>query len=128
VRDLAWETGDRAAALVALERPEALVVAVFVDGRLVRRRTVPAGTSALGAAPGGARLFLLEGRDRQPVVLGPDLRQIAVAGLETGVLGASWSPDGRWLALAERTHVDLVEVGSGRRIRLPVAATAVAWR
>ena len=42
---------------------------------------------------------------------------------------AAWSPDGRWLAVAERKAIALHRlVGRARTIRWPAAAVHLAWR
>jgi hypothetical protein len=126
--------GSRVAAIVRNRRLGRDLVAVFERGRLVSdpalaaRRLVGLEASprrlhlaVRSATTGGVWLLDRDGRlatlDRMRLWLVP-------------ATGLAWSPDERWIAVAGRRSVYLVELRRdvSRAVRLPLAAVAVDWR
>jgi WD40-like Beta Propeller Repeat len=121
VLELAWATDERAYAVLDLDPGNRRVLAVYQRGRLAATRRVPPGARGLEVAANGRNALLVD-----PLLVVPG----GGAPLSLGgrAEGGSWSPDGRWVALARGDRVDLVETRGRRRISLPLVAHSVAWR
>jgi hypothetical protein len=125
VRELGWVTDDRVAALVELDRGATVVLAFFVRGELTTARPVPRGSWRLAVRPRRDEAVVIDRSSGEAFKLAG---RADVVPLGAGALSASWSPDGRLLALVRRGRIELVDPGDASRIRLSVAGRMVAWR
>jgi hypothetical protein len=140
VDDVAWLGERRAAVLLSLRiagRPDLggnQLVAFFEDGRLVAQVSFFRGDlRRLTASPSGAYVAALPG-----FVLRANGSAASLPRPLQNARALAWSPDSRWLALAEPGRVVLVSlpsverhdrVGSGLRVvDLPLEARELAWR
>ncbi len=138
--DVAQLAGGRAAALLSLRiagRPDLggnQLIAFFRDGRLYAQASFFRGDlRSLTASPGGAYVAALPG-----FVLRANGSAADLPGALVQARALAWSPDGRWLALAQRTSVVLVSLASLeqhdrdgsslRTIDLPIEARELEWR
>jgi hypothetical protein len=141
VEDLVWLGRTRAVARLDVTPRGRLarlgpqpVIAVFESGRVVHT------TSLFRTA--GARLIASPTRRyvafAPGIVLRRDGSEATVPPHLVHAHAVAWSPDGRWLALAQRAVVVLVDVeslerydregGSVRTVTLPLFARDLAWR
>lgn len=101
-RSLAWSpSGNR---LLALSRDWLWITGM--DGRFVRRSHVPAGASNITAAwaPKGDRYAVLRrtATGASQVVLAAGRKGRTLFTLHGALTGLRWSPDGRWLVVADQ--------------------------
>jgi hypothetical protein len=140
VDDVAWLAGRRAAVLLSLRiagRPDLggnQLVAFIRDGRLDAQVSFFRGDlRRLTASPGGAYVAALPGFVLRANGSAASLPQTLVQ-----ARALAWSPDGLWLALAQRGSVVLVSLASVeqhdrdgsslRTIELPLEAGELEWR
>ena len=140
VDDVEWLAGERAAVLLSLRiagRPDLggnQLIAFFQGGRLTAQASFFRGDlRRLTASPGGAYVAALPGFVLRANGSAASLPQALVQ-----ARALAWSPDGLWLALAQRGSVVLVSVASLeqhdrdgsslRTIDLPLEARELDWR
>jgi hypothetical protein len=140
VDDVAWLAGRRAAVLLSLRiagGPDIggnQLIAFFRDGRLDAQVSFFRGDlRRLTASPGGAYVAALPGFVLRANGSAASLPQALVQ-----ARALAWSPDGLWLALAQRGSVVLVSLASLeqhdrdgstlRTIELPLEARELEWR
>lgn len=130
VRDVDWLSSTRVALLLELRflgnrdiGPQQ-VLAIYEGKRLVAVQPILFGPRAerLEAAPDGSHVAA-----EPSVVVRGDGSKVDLPRLP-GTRALAWSPDGRRLAAATRAGVLVVDIGSGRRIRIPLMARDLAWR
>jgi hypothetical protein len=132
VESLAWLDDERFAAVLAMEEGPTQVVLALFDGRKIMR--VSAGFVAawddLSASSDGRFAFTRNDRTEGFSLLEPDGTAIAPLPRLAEVHALDWSPDGRWLAVATRASVYLLDVTdpSHRSIRIPLVARDLAFR
>jgi hypothetical protein len=131
VEDIAWSSESRLFAVLAVSvrfgPPRERLLAVFEGRRAVAGRPGLASRFAdLRASPDG-RLLAMRSGDRVEV-LGRRADTVWPSALEP-VRSFAWSPDGKWLAVATRASVYLVQVEDWTvLVRLPFSTHDVAWR
>jgi hypothetical protein len=140
VDDVAWLTPRRAAVLLSLRiagGPDLggnQIVAFFEGGRLAAQVSFFRGDlRRLTASPAGAYVVALPGFVLRANGSAADLPHALVQ-----ARALAWSPDGRWLALAQPGRVVLVSLASLeqhdrdgsslRTIELPLEARELEWR
>jgi hypothetical protein len=140
VDDVAWLAGRRAAALLSLRiagRPDLggnQLIAFFEGGRLFAQASFFRGDlRSLTASPSGEYVAALPG-----FVLRANGSAASMPQALVQARALAWSPDGLWLALAQRASVVLVSLASLeqhdrdgsslRTIELPLEAAALEWR
>jgi hypothetical protein len=138
--DVAQLAGGRAAALLSLRiagRPDLggnQLIAFFEDGRLFAQASFFRGDlRSLTASPSGEYVAALPGFVLRANGSAASLPQALVQ-----ARALAWSPDGRWLALAQRASVVLLSLASLeqhdrdgsslRTIDLPLEARELEWR
>jgi hypothetical protein len=125
-RELAWISGDRLAVLVGGSYPD--FVAVFRGRTSLYRMFTGFEPRSLRASPLG-RYVAVEDDGPQVVRVGKAPRSVAFPEGLTTVRAVAWSPDERWLALATRASVWLMDLEDpgGPLIRLPIEAREIGW-
>lgn len=140
VDDLVWLTPTRAVLRLGVRvrgRLERLgsepVVAFFESGRLVHTSSFfRDDTARLRPSPSGRYVALAPG-----IVLRRDGSEVSLPAHLVQARAVAWSPDERWLALAQRGNVVLVDVaslerydaggGSLRTLALPLVVRDLVW-
>lgn len=141
IADVAWLTPTRSVLRLDVRmrgRLERLgpqpVIAFFESGRLLHTSSFFRDDRArLRVGPDGAHVALAPG-----IVLRRDGSEASLPAHLVRAHAVAWSPDGRWLALAQRGNVVLVEVaslerhdrtgGGLRTIDVPLAVRDLLWR
>jgi hypothetical protein len=125
-RELAWISGDRLAVLVGGSYPD--FVGVFRGRTFLYRMFTGFAPRSLGASPLG-RYVAVEDDGPQVVRAGRTPRTVTFPEGLTTVRAVAWSPDERWLALATRASVWLMDLGDPGvpLIRLPIEAREIGW-
>ena len=126
--------GSRVAAIVRNRRLGRDLVAVFERGRLVSDPALAARRLVgLEASPRRLHLAVRSATTGGVWLLDRDGRLATLDRMRLWLVPATalaWSPDERWIAVAGRRSVYLVELRRdvSRAVRLPLAAVAVDWR
>ncbi len=137
VADVAWLSRTRAVLRLEVETGgrggRQPLVAFFESGRLVQTASFLHRVGPLRMSPGGGYVALPPG-----IVLRRDGSQATLPPQLVHAHAVAWSPDGRWLALAQRAVVVLVDVeslerydrtgGGFRSVTLQLFARDLAWR
>jgi hypothetical protein len=132
VESLAWLDDERFAALLTMEEGPTQVVLALFDGRKIIRASAGfvAAWGDLRVSSDGRFAFTRNDRTEGFSVIEPDGTAAASLPRFADVHALDWSPDGRWLAVATRASVYLLDVTDpGRRsIRIPLVARDLAFR
>jgi hypothetical protein len=126
--------GSRVAAIVRNRRLGRDLVAVFDRGRLVSDPALAARRLvSLEASPRRLHLAVQSATTGGVWLLDRDGRLATLDRMRLWLVPATalaWSPDERWIAVAGRRSVYLVELRRdiSRAVRLPLAAVALDWR
>jgi hypothetical protein len=132
VEAVAWLDDVRFAAILeGLEGPTQVVVAIY-DGRRLIRGTAGFVASFGDLSASSRRLFAFTRNDRLEgfSVMGADASSLLPLPGFRDVHALGWSPNGRWLAVATRASVYLMDTldPDRRALRIPLAARDLAWR
>ena len=125
-RELAWISGDRLAVLVGGSYPD--FVAVFRGRTFLYRMFTGFEPRSLRASPLG-RYVVVDDDGPQVVRVGKAPRNVPFPEGLTTVRAVAWSPGERWLALATRASIwlmDLEDPGTPL-VRLPIEVRGIGW-
>jgi hypothetical protein len=125
-RELAWISEDRLAVLVGGSYPD--FVGVFRGRMFLYRMFTGFEPRSLRASPLG-RYVVVEDDGPHVVRVGRAPRTVTFPEGLTTVRAVAWSPDERWLALATRASVWLMDLEDpgGPLLRLPIEAHEIGW-